>query len=103
MEKQERLIKIIYSAVDEVNEQLSKEQRLKKSLDIALFNASGIPDSLALVNLIVAIEEKIQEEFNINITLSEELFSNESLPENLGSLLNKLSHILKVGEVGQYE
>ena len=40
--------------------------------DTKLFGNDGILDSMGLVNLVVSLEERIQEEFDVAITLADE-------------------------------
>jgi len=68
----DRVIKAIFCAIEEVNQQLPKENRLDKSVDVVLFDKTGSLDSLGLVTLIVAIEQKIEEEFGMTITLTDD-------------------------------
>ena len=93
MTKNERIIKAIFSAVDEVNEQLSGGQQLEKLLDTAILHRSGNLDSLALVNLIVATEQKIEEEFGVTITLADEkAVSQKNSPfRSIGTLVDHVS------------
>ena len=72
MIEKEKVIQAIFRAVDELNQQLPRRQRLRKSVDTFLFGDHGVLDSLGLVNLIVTTEQKIEEEFGIAITLSDE-------------------------------
>ena len=68
----EKIIQAIFRAVDDLNQQLPEEKRPEKSADAVLFGKAGKLDSLGLVNLIIAIEEQIQEEFGVAITLADE-------------------------------
>ncbi|MFA5033439.1 MAG: acyl carrier protein [bacterium] len=68
----ERVETIVFSVIDEINQQLTKTKQLKKTKDTVLFGKLGVLDSLGLVNLIVAIEQRIEEEFGITITLADE-------------------------------
>ncbi|HEY0406496.1 MAG TPA: hypothetical protein VGC89_12265 [Pyrinomonadaceae bacterium] len=72
MSNQERILRAIYSAVDETNEQLPRGKTLDKSSDTILFGASGRLDSLGLVSFIVAVEQNIHDEFGVDITLADE-------------------------------
>ena len=63
MKTKEKAAKIVFKALDELNEQLSGKNKIKKSLDTVLFGQKGCLDSLGLVNLIVAVEQEIEEEF----------------------------------------
>lgn len=69
---EQQIMKIIFDAIDEINEQLSDEQKLAKSNDMILFGESGKLDSLGLVNLIVATEQKLEEQYDVSITLADE-------------------------------
>ncbi len=72
MIEKEKVIRAIFRAVDELNQQLPKKQRLEKSEKTFLYGDSGVLDSLGLVNMIVTTEQKIEEEFGGAITLSDE-------------------------------
>ena len=68
----EKIIHVIFGAIDEINEQYPEGQRLTKSVDTELFGEKGKLDSLGLVSLIVATEQKIEEEFDRSLTLADE-------------------------------
>ena len=88
----ERVPEAIYRAIDEVNELLPKDHRMKKSVDTALYGRTGSLDSLGLVNLIVSVERKIEEEFNVGIVLADEkLMSQKNDP--FRSVLSLAGHV----------
>lgn len=97
MEKKEKIIITIYSAIDDINELFSEEKKLDKSPTTILFDKSGKLDSLGIVNLIVAIEEKIEENFNTSISLIEGI--NNSQKNNyfktIGSLADYINNTLR--------
>jgi len=98
MIEKKRVIQSIFSAVEELNQLLPKKQRLGKSVDTFLFGDSGILDSLGLVNLIVATEQKIEEEFGIAIILADEkaLFHEDYSPfETIERLADYISMLLE--------
>jgi acyl carrier protein len=72
MSNHERILQAIYNAIDEINEQLPKGKALDKSLETVLFGKSGQLDSLGLVSLIVAVEQNIEDDFGVSITLADE-------------------------------
>jgi len=72
MSKTERILQTIYTAVDEINEQLPKGKSLAKSPETVLFGQLGQLDSLGLVSLIVTVEQYIQAEFGSDVTLADE-------------------------------
>ena len=76
-----KIIKSIFKAIDEVNPQLDKEMELEKSIQTRLFGKSGVLDSNGLVILIVTIEEKIEDEFGVSLTIADEItLSQEKSP-----------------------
>lgn len=86
----------IFKAIDEVNQLLPKWQRLEKSSDTVLFGQSGKLDSLGFVNLVVAAEQKIEEEFGIAINLANEdtALQNNSKFETIGTLVDHVVMLL---------
>jgi acyl carrier protein len=102
MKKDERLVQTIFRAVDEFNQDRSGEEPLGKSMDTALFGESGRLDSLGLVNLIVLIEQEIEEEYGLSITIADErAMSQKRSPfRTIRSLAEYLSLLLKENEDG---
>ncbi len=88
MTSNQRVIDAVYSAVDDLNEILSADERIEKSPDVALIGTDARLDSLGLVNLIVLVEEKVQETFGVGITLVDERAMSQSKSpfRTLGSL-----------------
>jgi len=66
----EQITNAVLSAIDEINLQLTREQRLTKSDDAMLFGESGPLDSLGLVNLIVLVEQKVEEQTGCPVSLA---------------------------------
>ena len=48
------------------------DENIKLSLDSKLFGGGGPLDSMALVNLVVELEEYIEDEFGITVVLADE-------------------------------
>lgn len=69
MGKEERIQEGILSAIDELNEQLPRKQKIRKSVDSVLLGQKEGLDSLGLVNLIVSVEQKIEEDFGLSVSL----------------------------------
>jgi acyl carrier protein len=68
----ERVSEAIYKAVDAFNEQSGKNHQLKKQPATILFGKGGQLDSLALVTLIIEVEEKVADELGVPIVLADE-------------------------------
>jgi acyl carrier protein len=67
----------VFAAVDEVNRLLRRTQRLDHSLDTVVSGAGAQLDSLGLVNLISAIEQKVEQEFGVSVALADALIAGQ--------------------------
>lgn len=94
--KIENIEKIVFSTIDALNQELNKEDRLKKSLETRLFGGNSNLDSLGLINLIVAVEQNIEDEFDVTITLADErAMSQETSPfRTVGTLTDYIEMLL---------
>ena len=63
---------ILLELITEMNEQRPADQQIAKEKKTALFGEGGALDSLELVNLIVAFEQRIQSNLSLAITLADE-------------------------------
>ena len=70
--QKEKIEKLIFIAVEEINSQLPAERQLDRSMETTLFGNNGQLDSLGLVNLVVIIEQNIEDEFDRSITIADE-------------------------------
>ncbi len=66
------ILGLVYEAMEELNADCGKAGRLEKSPDTPLFGPDSVLDSLRLVRLIVAAEQKIADEHGVTITLADE-------------------------------
>ncbi|MBI2824134.1 MAG: hypothetical protein HYX69_05560 [Planctomycetia bacterium] len=69
---------LIWHAVDELNELLPEDARIAKDVDAVLLGESGALDSFGLVNLVVALEHRIEDEFGTSVTLADEKAMSKS-------------------------
>lgn len=103
MSDRESVMRLIYQAIDEFNLQHPPEERLQKSAESVLFGPSGRLDSLGLVDLILAVEQKIAEELDVAVTLADEkAMSQKRSPfRTVGSLADYICHLLDEVGYGQ--
>jgi len=66
------ILKIILSSLDELANDFENENLLKSHIDTALFGKGGNLESIELVALIADVEEKIFDEFDVDIILADE-------------------------------
>ena len=88
---------VIYKCIDEVNEQQIVDQPLLKNVNEVIYGNDGKLDSLGLVNLIVSIEEKVENELGIPIVLADEraMSQKQSPFRTVGSLINYIVMLLE--------
>lgn len=93
----ESLRTCVRQAIEEVNEQLPPEQRVDSSPNAKLFGQGAPLDSLGLVNLIVAVEEALTDELDLEITLAnEKAMSRRSSPfQSVDSLLDFVEELIQ--------
>jgi acyl carrier protein len=98
---QEQIIQLIYTAIDDINRQNPTQKQVKKAPNTALFGSASELDSLGLINLVVAVEQKVEEQFNTTITLADDRalsqeispFSTvQTLADYVAMLLNEKKH-----------
>ena len=68
----EQVVVIILDVISIINQELEDKIPIKDREKSILFGNNSIIDSLIFVNLIVAVEEKIEEEFNTQVVLADE-------------------------------
>ena len=93
---QKKIIDLIFDTIDKFNNEYSDELQLEKSSHTALLGQGSKLDSLGLINLIVAVEQNVEDEFGISITLADErAMSQEVSPfRTVGSLADYIEIIL---------
>ncbi len=94
--KEAKVRQIVFDAIGEINQQLPKDKRVEKSLGAGLFGDTGSIDSLGLINLIVETEQKIENEFGVELTLTDqEMMSHQKSPfQTVGSFVNYILSLL---------
>ena len=74
---EEKVYQAIFSAINEINQQLPTSKRLVPSRETLLTGPSAQLDSLGLVNLIVATEESIEDAFGQTINIADKAAMSE--------------------------
>lgn len=77
----ERILQIIYQVIDTLNEELGPDRQISKMPDTQLTGKFSNLDSVSVLNFLVALEDRVNEEWNANITLMDEtVMSQENNP-----------------------
>lgn len=93
----EEIFKIIGRSVDEINEDLPGDAKISKDPEAILFGKGSSLDSMGLVNLIVAIEQEIEDELDVTISIAnEKAMSRKSSPfKTLGALAEYIEFLIE--------
>ena len=94
---QDDVRRILFDAIDEINDTLPDDRKLKKQPETRLFGRDSALDSLGLVNLIVAFEQRLGDEFGLPLTLADEkALSRESSPfRSVDTLANYVLELVR--------
>ncbi len=87
----------LFGAVDELNQELPLGKQVPRSSDTVLFGNHAQIDSLALINLVILAERKIEKDFGQTITLADEraLMEEKSPFQTIGSLAEYVARLLR--------
>ena len=101
MGNRKKIENLIITSVKEINEQLPQEQQLGQSSKIVLYGKDGKLDSLGLVSLLVIIEQNIEDEFDVSITIADEkAMSQKHSPfRTIGTLTDYIDILLKDDQI----
>lgn len=93
----QKIIDIILHEVSELNEQLDQKVAIENGENAGLYGLTGVLDSLGLVTLIVAIEQAVEDELGLVISLADErAMSQKNSPfRTIGTLAD---YIVKVSQ-----
>ncbi len=93
----ERIRKIVLATVHQMGESDDKESLQNPTLDTKLFCKNGGLDSMGVIFLVTELEERIGEEFSINLTLADErAMSQRTSPfRTVASLVKYIDMLLK--------
>ncbi len=92
----EKIQQSIFNSIDSLNAQLPNEVNIEKANNTALFGSGSRLDSLDFINLVVAVEQNIEDEFDVTITLADErAMSQETSPfRTVGTLTDYIEMLL---------
>lgn len=97
MANMDRTYKVLFSAVDQLNQELPAGQRLTKTPQTVVLGSGGKLDSLSVVNLLMLTEQKLEDEFNFPVSLADErAMSQERSPfRTLATMAGYIEQLLK--------
>jgi len=95
MAEREKVLRLIFEVVDEINETLPEEEQILGAEQTPIFGVDAGLDSLSLLNLILGVETKLAETVGTALNLSEVLIGNDSdeTPGTLGALADFIAEL----------
>jgi D-alanine--poly(phosphoribitol) ligase subunit 2 len=95
------IVQLIGRIADEFNEQLEFKIAVNTGREAPLFGHNGVLDSLGLVSFVVAVEQAIEIEIGVSLTLADEkaMSMRHSPFRTVGSLADYIEDLLKKREV----
>ena len=88
-------LQLIYEAIDEINQDTDSSEKIEKNEDTIIFGMESALDSIGLVNFITIIEQKLEEETGLFITIADErAMSMETSPFKTVNTLKEYIELL---------
>jgi len=97
MNLEEQVSRLVFDTLEQINEQLPSEKQVPNERETILLGKNGNLDSLGLVNLIVAVEERVEDELGTTITLADEKAMSQDVSpfKSLDTLINYITKLLQ--------
>ena len=97
MPSQEEIQATVLRAVEQYNLGQDEAHRVAPATETTLFGAGGVLDSIALVGLIVAVEQQVEEDLGAALTLADaKALSQKRSPfRTVGSLTDYVGTLLE--------
>ena len=91
---------IILQAIDEFNALFPPDQQIGKMYNSVLYGEDGVLDSLGLVSIITDVEQRIETELGVSISLvTEDSLTLETCPfQGIGTFIEYVQKLLKNSE-----
>ena len=96
MEEKQEIVNLVFSAIDEINEELPKEKQVIKSLDSGIYGSQGKLDSFGLVMFVTLVEQKIDDLFKKVVNLGDDkAMSQKNSPfQTVGAFIDYIYDVL---------
>lgn len=72
MFSKENITNVVFDVIEDFNSTVSENKKIQLDIETRLYGKNGVLDSLGLVNFIIAVEQKVEDEFDKSISLSDE-------------------------------
>jgi len=96
----EEVQRVVYEAVDDVNEILPEGRRVVKDPGTPILGPDCVMDSLGFVNFIVIVEDRVQAQFAVSVALADELTRSDGALHTLRALIAYVHRCIEDGTHG---
>ncbi|MEO5366380.1 MAG: hypothetical protein H7831_08510 [Magnetococcus sp. WYHC-3] len=95
-----RVRTLVYESIDEINPGLDPDNRLTRQDAERLFGPGSRLGSLGLVNLLLAVEDRVESGFGLSIQLTDSpaLFSSDGPLRSLGAFIDCVADMVHKAE-----
>lgn len=99
MNRHETVLQTVLDALAEVNAERPPDKQLSLTREATLYGKGSTLDSIALVYLVVGVEQRLEEQHGIRLTIADDkAFGQASNPfRSVGSLVDYIVHRLEEG------
>ncbi|MCF7855113.1 MAG: hypothetical protein K9N51_09975 [Candidatus Pacebacteria bacterium] len=84
----EKTAEIIWEAVAELNEMRPPDDQITKSEDTVITGRNSLLDSLAIVNLVAIVEQKMTSTLDVSLELADQLGDDNGALQTFGTLID---------------
>lgn len=94
---EQKILDLIFQIANEFNEQLENKIDIHQGREAHLYGRNGVLDSLGLVSFVMAVEQSVESEFSVAVTLADEkALSQQNSPfQTIGSLADYIKKLIE--------
>jgi acyl carrier protein len=95
----DKILALIIAAANDLNQKLENKIPIDRGVDAPLYGQEGVLDSLGLVSLLVSVEQSIEDQHHVKLTLADErAMSQKRSPfQTIGSLVEYVARLMRNG------
>lgn len=94
MGRNEQFLQLLYEAVALINQERKPEEALGRSPDAVVMGRFASLDSLAFVNFVSTVEEKIERTYGWQVSLIDVMVNDENPEWTIGALASRLAGMI---------
>jgi hypothetical protein len=99
----DRIVKLVHGVIDELNELLPEGEALRKEPGTVILGEGGGLDSMGTVNLVVALDNRLQETLGrpVNLTEDPRIFEKGGVLSTVGTMTDFLLAAARAAELSE--